>query len=97
MTPSARIGSSLSLIRAIWGHLTKRKSHTRRAIRNGPFPYLSDAATAKYEALAWHSSQRVEQLHREPPVPSCQKVLLLDGVFPGEACVPATPSVPTVS
>ena len=24
-------------------------------------------------------------LHREPPVPSCQKVLLLEGVFSGEA------------
>ena len=31
-TPSSRIGSSLSLIRAIWGHLTKRKNRTLRKL-----------------------------------------------------------------
>ena len=70
---------------------------SKEAGGKGCFPYLGDAATAKHEALAWHSSQRVEQLHREPPVPSCQKVLLLDGVFSGEAYVLNTPSVSTVS
>ena len=33
-----------------------------------------------------HLSQRLEHFHREPPIPSCQKVLLLGGVFSGEAC-----------
>ena len=44
---------------------------------------LSCSVQLEYASTRHLSKARL--LHREPPVPSCQKVLLLDGVFSGEA------------
>ena len=61
------------------GKVTSRKGKNRTLRKYGPQEGVQ---------LTHTSTRRLPKarlLHREPPVPSCQKILFLDGIFSGEA------------